>query len=198
MEDLTLPAGQEGPERCGGDGRTTNLFYLGSRAFRWLAGVLVRSPTLLAVSLWLIGCGEDNLVQQVDCLIFHLGQPLPVKIGGAPDFSNNTLEMWRSGRRSPGEKEEKRRRNFYFSSRRPTWHLLDQMNEKWKWEDSHSSSSRHLYILSFLFWWSVLDKESVDSKVLVKSINQIQKKSLLLQFKENDTDMKYTWKLEKY
>ena len=59
-------------------------------------------------------CGEDNLVQKVDCLIFHLGQPLPVKIGGAPDFSNNTLEMWRSGRRSPGEKEEKRRRNFYF------------------------------------------------------------------------------------
>ena len=50
-EDLSLPAGQEGPERCGGDGRTTNLFYLGSRAFRWLAGVLVRSPTLLAVSL---------------------------------------------------------------------------------------------------------------------------------------------------
>ena len=79
----------------------------------------------------MIDCGEDNLVQKVDCLIFHLGQPLPVKIGGAPDFSNNTLEMWRSGRRSPGEKEERRRETFIFQAGGQKKHLVAGASSWW-------------------------------------------------------------------
>ena len=44
--------------------------------------------------------------------------------GGTPDFSNNILEKWKSGRRSPGEKEERRGETFIFQAGGPTKHLV--------------------------------------------------------------------------